>query len=188
MIVRVINWLDEIELPEKVEDGRWGAWIEEALAAIGTAQSDELADLLATVDDAVEAGADLGRYLGQIEPLARDHAQAQAAGVRFMSMASSKGLTVEATIVAAAEENIIPRPEADVAEERRLLYVAMTRARRFQYVTWAGRRTGPTARAGSPRVSARRTQSRFLQHGPVDVQDGVKYIRRRWGSGRSAAA
>jgi superfamily I DNA/RNA helicase len=42
-------------------------------------------------------------------------------------MGGSKGLTVRATVVASVEDGIIPRPDADAAEERRLLYVAMTR-------------------------------------------------------------
>lgn len=98
-----------------------------------------------------------------------------------MSMNMSKGLTVEAAIVVAAEEGVIPRPDADVAEERRLLYVAMTRARRFHFVTWARRRTGPTARAGAPNVRERRTETRFLRNGPVRTQDGQPYIDDRWG-------
>ncbi|MEA2142166.1 MAG: ATP-dependent helicase UvrD/PcrA, partial [Solirubrobacteraceae bacterium] len=181
LVGRCIEWLDRQDVPEQLDDSRWGAWIIEALRADpGAPMSDEFADLLSSVDDMVEPGVGLGRYLGQIQPLARDRAQAQAGGVRFMSMASSKGLTVEAAIVVAAEEGVIPRPDADVAEERRLLYVAMTRARRFQYVTWARRRTGPTARAGAPRVQARRTESRFLRNGPLATQDGETYIADRW--------
>ena len=99
-----------------------------------------------------------------------------------MSMVSSKGLTVEAAIVFGAEEGLIPRPDADVEEERRLLYVAMTRARRFQFVTWASRRTGPTARAGAPLVMRRRNESRFLLNGPVASQDGPRCIQERFGS------
>lgn len=97
-----------------------------------------------------------------------------------MSMTMSKGLTVSAAIVAAAEDGVIPRPDAAIDEERRLLYVAMTRARLLQYVTWAARRTGPTARAGAPRVGQRRNVSRFLRNGPVASQDGEAYIRDRW--------
>ncbi len=102
-------------------------------------------------------------------------------------MIGSKGLTVEAAIVVAAEEGVIPRPDADIDEERRLLYVALTRARLFQYVTWARQRTGPTARAGLPKVLTRRTESRFLRNGPVRTQNGEAYIRRQWGSGAAAA-
>jgi DNA helicase-2/ATP-dependent DNA helicase PcrA len=84
-----------------------------------------------------------------------------------MTMTASKGLTVEATIIAAAEDGVIPRPDANVSEERRLMYVAMTRAKKHLYCTWAQRRQGPTARAGEGRVRAFRQVSNFLAGGPV---------------------
>jgi DNA helicase-2/ATP-dependent DNA helicase PcrA len=182
LVRRVLEWLDRQEIPDEPGVEQWGAWVaerfdEDPLAPL----SDELRQLLADVDTVAETGLDLGRYLSQLQPLARDLAQAQAGGVRFMSMNSSKGLTVEASIVVGAEEGVVPRPDADVDEERRLLYVAMTRARRFNFVTWAGRRTGPTARAGAPRVRERRTESRFLRNGPVRTQDGAAFLRARWG-------
>lgn len=186
-VARTLAWLERREAPEELEDGRWGSWIIEAFGDDPTMpMSEELGDLLVGVDEAVEEGVTLGRYLSLVQPLARDRAQAQGGGVRFMSMSLSKGLTVTAAIVAAAEDGVIPRPDADVAEERRLLYVAMTRARRYQYVTWAARRTGPTARAGAPRVGARRNESRFLRNGPVATQDGEAFIRERWRNGVAA--
>lgn len=181
VLERVLAWLDRLDLPEEL-DGGWGAWIIKAFSDDPPAVlSNDLSGLLIEVDQLAEdEGTSLERYVGLIQPLAKDLAQAQADGVRFMSMSMSKGLTVEATIVAAAEDGIVPRPDADIAEERRLMYVAMTRARRYQYVTWATRRTGPTARAGAPRVQARRTESRFLRNGPVTTQNGEAFIRARW--------
>jgi superfamily I DNA/RNA helicase len=96
-----------------------------------------------------------------------------------MSMASSKGLTVRATIVAAVENDIIPRPEVPMDEERRLLYVAVTRATEHLFLTWARIRRGPTARSGRGRANARRHHSRFLDGGPVASQDGNDYLAQR---------
>ena len=79
-----------------------------------------------------------------------------------------------------AEEGIIPRPTADLSEERRLLYVAMTRPRTRLVATWARRRYGPTARSGSPRVGTMRTPSSFVAGGPVVSVDGENFIKRRW--------
>lgn len=97
-------------------------------------------------------------------------------------MANAKGLTVKATIIAAAEQGIVPRPDCDLSEEHRLLYVAMTRPKEFLYVTWARHRSGPTARSGRPRVQEKRRYSSFLQGGPVSSQDGNKYLQSHWPS------
>lgn len=93
----------------------------------------------------------------------------------------SKGVTVEATILVRAEGGLLPRPEADIEEERRLTYVAMSRWGRFRYVTWSARRTGLTTRAGAPRVQQRRSVSRFLRNGPVQSRDGDNFIAEHWG-------
>ncbi|MCW3048496.1 MAG: hypothetical protein JWO74_2780 [Solirubrobacterales bacterium] len=182
LIGRTLAWLDEHPPPDDTAGNGWGAWMTAAFSGEDSpaAVSDELAELLSVIDDAVEADAGLARYLSQLQPLGRDHAQAQASGVRFMSLAMSKGLTVEASIIIGAEEGILPDHRADEAEERRLLYVGLTRARRFSYVTWAGRRTGPTARSGDGRVQERRTESRFLRNGPVRTKQGQDYLRTRW--------
>jgi DNA helicase-2/ATP-dependent DNA helicase PcrA len=101
--------------------------------------------------------------------------------VRFLTLGMSKGLTVEASIIIGAEEGIIPDPRGSEDEERRLLYVGLTRAKRFSYVTWATRRTGPTARAGSPRVQSRRLVSRLLRGGPVETHHAQTYNPTRGG-------
>ena len=177
-------WLDAHPVPKDDEDvpERWGDWLTLAFSGPDAPAhvSDALAQLIGVVDDVIEPGADLPRFLGQIQPLAKDHASAQARGVRFLTTGLSKGLTVEASIIVGAEEGIIPDPRGDEDEERRLLYVGLTRAKRFSYVTWATRRTGPTARAGTPRVQERRGYSRLLRGGPVETQNGQAYIRTRW--------
>lgn len=184
LVGRTRAWLDTHPVPENEQDApeAWGDWL--ALAFSGAdapvGVSDALSELLRVVDEAIEPGTDLARFLGQIQPLAKDHASAQAGGVRFLTVGLSKGLTVEASIIIGGEEGIIPDPRADEAEERRLLYVGLTRARRFSYVTWATRRSGPTARAGTPRVQGRRLISRLLRGGPVETQNGQDYIATRW--------
>lgn len=184
LIDRTLAWLDAHPVPERDEaDQPWGEWLVEALSdpdAPGSV-SEALIELLSIVDDLVEPNVDLARFLAQLQPLAKDHASAQASGVRFLTMGLSKGLTFEASIIIGVEEGIIPDPRSDEEEERRLLYVGLTRAKRFSYATWATRRTGPTARAGSPRVQSRRLASRLLRDGPVDTQNGRAYIRDRWG-------
>jgi DNA helicase-2/ATP-dependent DNA helicase PcrA len=183
LVDRTIAWLDAHPAPSPGEiDQPWGEWLIQALDDDDAPLeiSDALAELLHVVDELVESDLYLARYLGQIQPLARDRASAEAADVRFLSIGMSKGLTVEASIIIGAEEWIIPDPRADEAEERRLLYVGLTRAKQFSYVTWAARRSGPTARAGDGRVQARRRLCPLLRGGPVQSQNGRAYIDTRW--------
>jgi DNA helicase-2/ATP-dependent DNA helicase PcrA len=83
------------QAPEELEDAQWGAWIIEALRHDPVVpMTDDFGALLLGVDEVIEAPVTLARYLTQLQPLARDRAQAQARGVKFMSMNMSKGLTV----------------------------------------------------------------------------------------------
>ncbi len=175
------EWLDRIDVPAAEDQIDWGEWI---VLTSGNdpvpAPSDDLRELLIALDENAEPEQGLGRFLGQIWPLGEDRALAESAGVRIMTMAGAKGLTVGATIVAALEDEIIPRQEPPLDEERRLLYVALTRARKYVFGTWARRRTGPTARVGGGAAITRRTLTRFLRDGPVTSEDGISYIRNRW--------
>jgi len=51
------------------------------------------------------------------------------------SIHQAKGLEFEAVFLAYCEENILPYKESkDLAEEKRLFYVAITRAKRFLFL------------------------------------------------------
>jgi superfamily I DNA/RNA helicase len=177
----VLSWLEAHPLPAEETQTRHGEWIASIVGdALVPAPTNELRDLILALDQIIEPETTLQRFLGQIGPLGRDRAFAQSQGIRIMTMASAKGLTVRATIVAALEDGIIPRPDVTLSEEHRLLYVAMTRAQDFLFGTWARRRRGPTARSGTPRVAEARRHSHFLDGGPVHSQDGADYIQSRW--------
>ena len=65
--------------------------------------------------------------------------------VSLMTMHASKGLEFSIVFIAGCEESLIPHrkpdsEENDIQEERRLLYVAMTRARERLYLTRAKKR------------------------------------------------
>lgn len=157
-------------------DAGWGAWLVANADVFGGCNAD-FAELLQDLDGLVDRTEGLGRFLGQIQHVGTDLRSGRAAGaVRLMTMASSKGLTVKAAIIVGVEEGVIPLAERDPGEERRLLYVAMTRATEYVYATWSGQRTGPTARTGAPRVGAGRNRSPFLTHGPVQSEDGNAYL------------
>jgi DNA helicase-2/ATP-dependent DNA helicase PcrA len=135
--------LDNVELPPTMPEGGWGSWIAELFGAGRDIQiSAAMTDLLSKIDIRIEPTDDLGRYLGQITPIAKDIALEKVDRVRIMTLAGSKGLTVKATIIAGLETGFIPKDGCDPAEERRLLYVGMTRAEEFLFGTWARRRRG----------------------------------------------
>jgi superfamily I DNA/RNA helicase len=176
----VLAWLTAHPAPEEMPEQGWGHWIVVTAGGdVARTPSAACIELLHALDDLVEEGLSFGRFLSQITPLGKDRAIAESRGVRIMTMIGSKGLTVRATIIAGVEDGIVPRPDADLGEERRLLYVAMTRAKEFLFCTWAGQRRGPTARAGRARVRQRRQQSHFFIGGPVRSQHGPTYLLRR---------
>ena len=178
----VTSWIEAHQPPAEMPEGGWGNWMAEVAGdGFAPAPSDELRTLLLALDGIVDQDRDLSRYLSQITPLGKDRAVAESKGVRIMTMIGSKGLTVRATIVAGLDDGIVPRPDADLNEERRLVYVAMTRAKEFLFGTWAGRRSGPTARAGGQSARDWRQHSHFFNGGPVQSEDGRNYLRRRQG-------
>lgn len=176
----VTAWVAAHPVPDDMPEDGWGHWI------VATAGGDVVpppsaacTELLHALDALIEEGRGFGGLLSQITPLGKDRAIAESRGVRIMTMIGSKGLTVRATIIAGCEDDIVSRPDADLGEERRLLYVAMTRAKEFLFCTWAGQRRGPTARAGRARIRARRQYSHFFMGGPVRSQDGPAYLNHR---------
>ncbi|MFH0976654.1 MAG: ATP-dependent helicase [Spirochaetota bacterium] len=54
--------------------------------------------------------------------------------LKFMTIHSSKGLEFGSVIIAGVSDKIIPDASADIEEERRLLYVAMTRAKENLFI------------------------------------------------------
>ncbi|MEW6077723.1 MAG: UvrD-helicase domain-containing protein [Thermodesulfobacteriota bacterium] len=69
------------------------------------------------------------------------------AGVNLSTIHAAKGLEFKAVFVAGCEENLFPHWKSlesadDLQEERRLMYVAMTRAERFLYFTSTEYRKG----------------------------------------------
>jgi len=64
-----------------------------------------------------------------------------AKGVHLLTLHRAKGLEFEAVFLPRLEEKELPsrqaRTPAEVAEERRLLYVGMTRAKRVLWLTWS---------------------------------------------------
>lgn len=100
--------------------------------------------------------------------------------VHVMTMHKAKGLTAEAVIIPACEDEHIPGRNTDTEsqkEEMRLLYVSLTRAKHYLYLTYCNRRTDNQCHTGSNSGNYQRTLSRFLHAAPVSPIDGIRFTR-----------
>jgi ATP-dependent DNA helicase UvrD/PcrA len=153
-------------LPAAVRHVLTGMGLTAAPAAGGAARErwESLTALAQLADDLHAANpeatlADFSAELAQRSELG----QAPAVdGVTLASMHAAKGLEWDAVLLPGLVEGLMPivharTPEA-VEEERRLLYVAVTRAREHLHLSWAAVRTGSAQGARG----AGRPRSRFL--------------------------
>ncbi|WP_183666854.1 UvrD-helicase domain-containing protein [Neomicrococcus aestuarii] len=124
----------------------------ESLSALVTL-SEELGD--ATTEG---PAASLGQFVAEMEARAATQHAPQVEGVTVASLHSAKGLEWGAVFLAGLSEGLLPisfaKDQAGYDEERRLLYVGITRARDFLHLSWSLART--------PGGRAHRTPSRFL--------------------------
>ena len=99
--------------------------------------------------------------------------------VNILTMHKAKGLTADAVIVVATEDEYIPgRAQGDsIGDERRLLYVSLTRAKHHLFITYCQERTGQQRHSGRSSGRSRRNLSRFLSDGPITPRSGVVFIR-----------
>lgn len=153
----------------------WAAWLVDQVKLIDAGAFNAIAeDRFKTIGD--KAGQrNLDDLLNKFQPTLRESASGADDQIRIMTMAMSKGLTFDTAIVMGAEEGNIPDPQGDTAEERRYVYVALTRATRLTVVTYAEQRTaGRTARIGLSRGRPQRRPSPFMADlDGVDAEDGV---------------
>lgn len=123
-----------------------------------------------------QEGFELGTFLGEL-PLQSRLDESQPA-VTLLTVHSAKGLEFRHLFVAGLEDGLFPHSRSlekadDMEEERRLFYVAMTRAKERLVLSWAQRR-GMSGNTRSNRPS------RFLEEIPTFFK--VARISERFGS------
>ncbi len=106
----------------------------------------------------------------------------QPGRVNILTMHRAKGLTATAVIILAAEDEHLPGRqdhEPALGDERRLLFVSLTRAKNMLFLTYCGQRVGQQRMMGKKPGDQRRTLSQFLHNTPLRPVSGVDYISLR---------
>ncbi len=114
--------------------------------------SEELFEILCEIQERSKAFTTAEEWFSHIDEYARTlHILAQEQkeekdGVHLMTMHGSKGLEFDTVFILGANEGIIPYKKAEtkdeIEEERRLFYVAMTRAKKKLIISYAKERGG----------------------------------------------
>jgi DNA helicase-2/ATP-dependent DNA helicase PcrA len=92
--------------------------------------------------------------------------------VNILTMHQAKGLTFDICFIVGAEDEFIPgRNTGDKeGDERRLLYVSMTRARHKLYISYCNKRTGQQRHSGSNSGTEGRTLTKFLKDSKIPIK------------------
>jgi DNA helicase II / ATP-dependent DNA helicase PcrA len=151
-------------------------WTEQAPAGQGRVRErwESLAAVLALAEDLVADSpeADLAKFAAELEQRALAEHPLSADGVTLSSLHAAKGLEWTGVALVGVTEGTLPLSlasgAAELAEEARLFYVGITRAKRNLLITWSrARRSG----AGS------RQPSRFLDG--ISARPTEEPVRRR---------
>ena len=118
-------------------------WLESPPDKLGEREAVRQSDLTRLVRLAEElAQLDGPGFVAELERRYGDRGEARR-GVHLLTLHGAKGLEFEAVFVARVEEKELPTRLAktpdEIAEERRLFYVGLTRAKRHLFVTWSGK-------------------------------------------------
>jgi DNA helicase-2/ATP-dependent DNA helicase PcrA len=124
----------------------------------------------ATADPAITADGALEAFLQQVSLVADADTRRDDDGlVTLMTLHNAKGLEYPVVFMIGCEEGVFPHSraldEGGLEEERRLMYVGITRAMRDLYLTYARRRSV----FGAQQYGLR---SRFLDEIPAELTDG----------------
>jgi DNA helicase-2/ATP-dependent DNA helicase PcrA len=103
---------------------------------LGERELTRQADLARLVRLAEEFDGEVGDF---VESLHERFGEKAGRGVHLLTLHRAKGLEWEAVLLPHLEEGELPIRRGEVEEERRLLYVGLTRPKRYLLVTWDGR-------------------------------------------------
>ena len=169
-----------VPLTDLARDVLLGAgWSREAPTSGGAARErwESLAALAGLADDlfATDPQARMPALVRELEERAAASHAPTVQGVTLASFHAAKGLEWDTVFLVGCSDGLLPITMADtpeaVEEERRLLYVGVTRARERLVLSYAGART--------PGAKATRRPSRFLDGTSSVLGDGARSQARR---------
>lgn len=135
-------------------------WTPVAPTSIGAVRDRwETLSALRTLAVEMQEGADLSEFIAHLDQRAESAHAPDAQAVSLASLHAAKGLEWPVVFLAGCSDGLIPLVHAEsaeeLAEERRLLYVGVTRAKDELHLSWAAAR--------EPGGRAVRNVSRFLE-------------------------
>jgi DNA helicase II / ATP-dependent DNA helicase PcrA len=175
IVTRLVERAQTAPLSEIVKAAILDTGYERALKAENNEEAEarllNLEELVNAAAESEENGEGLRDFLDHAA-LVSDADQYQAeAQVTLMTMHAAKGLEFPLVFIAGLEENLFPHTRAqnsqsELEEERRLCYVAITRAEKYLYITHAMKR-----RVYGEEMPAE--PSRFLMEFPPDLLEDI---------------
>jgi DNA helicase-2/ATP-dependent DNA helicase PcrA len=128
---------DPVPAAEAVRQAALGlGWLEQPPEKLGEREQTRQADLARLVRLAEQFDGDVTAF---VQSLHERFGATAGRGVHLLTLHRAKGLEFEAVYLPRLDEGELPNRRADVDEERRLLYVGITRAKQHLLVTWAGK-------------------------------------------------
>lgn len=151
MIYTLIDEMNEMNPSRFVRKVMKDTGYEDALVALGQAEAERLENLNALCDAVAEyeSKTESPTLLGFLEEAALiadvDRYDEEADAVTLMTIHSAKGLEFPAVFLPGMEDGVFPGQQSiampgEIEEERRLAYVAITRAKKLLFITHAKER------------------------------------------------
>jgi len=129
--------------------------LDKYLKELAASRSGEDTDLISILDILENDSRDFSTYSDWCEHIdikrksGDDPQNTDMGGIRFLSFHSAKGLEFDTVFIIDAAEGLVPSGRAflkdNLEEERRMFYVALTRAKKELYVLYAKKHRGRTA-------------------------------------------